>query len=139
MAACIFCRIVAGEIPAAKVYEDQRILAFMDINPVAPGHTLVIPKAHATEVSGLCREDLAAMGEALGRIAPAVMNAVSAEGYNILNNRGAVAGQAVDHVHFHIIPRKAADGRGYRWVTLSYKEGEMASHAAAIERELRKA
>jgi histidine triad (HIT) family protein len=138
MAGCVFCRIVAGEIPAARVYEDSRILAFMDTSPVTPGHTLVIPKAHASEVSGLSREDLAALGEALGRISPAVMKAAGAEGYNILNNRGAVAGQAVEHVHFHVIPRGAGDGRGYRWLTLSYREGELEARADAVERELRK-
>lgn len=136
MQGCIFCRIVAGEIPSSKVYEDERILSFMDINPVTPGHTLVIPKAHANEVACLSAEDLAAIGRALGRIAPAVMKAVGAEGYNILNNRGAVAGQAVEHVHFHVIPRKAGDGRGYRWITSSYPQGEMQKLCAAIIRQL---
>jgi len=136
MASCIFCRIVAGEIPSSKVYEDDRVLAFMDINPVASGHTLVIPKTHAADIGALLPEDLTALALALGRIAPAVMKAVQAEGYNVLNNRGAAAGQAVEHVHFHVIPRKAGDGRGYRWLTFSYNRGEIESLASQIARSI---
>jgi histidine triad (HIT) family protein len=132
MSECIFCRIAKREIPCSKIYEDDRIFAFMDINPVAIGHLLVIPKAHSTEIASMSAGDLAALGVALGKLAPAVMKAVNAEGYNILNNRGAAAGQAVDHVHFHIIPRKTGDGRGYRWITLSCGEGEIAKVAAEI-------
>ena len=134
MAGCIFCKIGRGEAPCAKVYEDERVVAFMDINPVTPGHTLVIPKAHAKAVSEISAEDMTALALAVRKIAPAVMKAVQAEGYNILNNLGSAAGQAVEHVHFHIIPRKAGDGRGYRWLTFSYEEGRAAAYAAEIVR-----
>ncbi len=132
MADCIFCRIVSGGIPSYLVFEDERVIAFLDINPVAIGHTLVIPKAHSTELAGMSPEDMTAVGAALRRLAPAVAKAVGAEGYNILNNCGAVAGQAVGHVHFHIIPRTGRDGRGYRWLTFSYREGQAALVAGDI-------
>jgi histidine triad (HIT) family protein len=137
MGDCVFCRIAKGEIPCSKVYEDDRVLAFMDINPVTHGHTLVIPKAHSAAISEVSADDVSALGAALRRIAPAVMKAAGAEGYNILNNFGTAAGQAVEHVHFHIIPRKAGDGRGYRWLTFSYREGEAERLAADISRHIR--
>jgi len=133
---CIFCRIVKGQVPCSKVYENDRVLAFMDINPVAPGHVLVIPKAHSNDVAGMSEGDMAAVALALRKLAPAVVTAVGGEGYNILNNCGGVAGQAVEHVHFHVIPRKTGDGRGYRWVTLSYRDGEIEKLAAAIMHKL---
>ncbi|MCD6405494.1 MAG: HIT family protein [Planctomycetes bacterium] len=132
MSDCIFCRIVAGNLPCWKVWEDALVLAFLDINPVAEGHTLVIPKAHARDITGMTREDLAAVTAALARIAPVVTDLVGAEGFNLLNNCGCVAGQVVEHVHFHIIPRKEADGRGYRWITSTYPEGRGDQLAARI-------
>ncbi len=137
MPECVFCRIVAGTIPSAKVYENARVLAFLDINPVAVGHVLVIPKTHTTSISQMADEDVSAVALALKELAPAVAAAVDAEGFNVLNNCGAVAGQAVDHVHFHIIPRKSSDGRGYRWITLSYEDGQMKKVAAEIVKRLK--
>jgi histidine triad (HIT) family protein len=132
MADCIFCKIAAGVIPSERIYEDGLVFAFMDINPVAKGHVLVIPKRHSTDVAAMTDDEIAAVARALRRIAPAARAAVHAEGFNILNNAGHVAGQAVDHVHFHIIPRSADDGRGYRWITLQYRSGEISEIARAI-------
>ncbi len=132
MSDCIFCRIVAGQLPCWKIWEDARVLAFLDINPVTEGHTLVIPKVHARDIAGMTREDLAAMAQALARIAPVVTDLVGAAGFNVLNNCGRVAGQVVEHVHFHIIPRKKGDGRGYRWITSTYPEGKGEKLAAKI-------
>ena len=107
----IFARILRGEIPCHKVYEDDKVLAFLDINPLSRGHTLVIPKEIAATLDELSDESAAAIGRALPRIARAVMAATGSRDYNVLLNNGARAHQAVSHVHFHIIP-KADDGSG---------------------------
>lgn len=123
MAECVFCRIISGELPCWKIWEDESVLVFLDINPVTEGHTLVIPKSHAGDISGMSVQETDALARVLRKMAPAVMKAAGAQGFNILNNCGSVAGQAVEHVHFHIIPRKAGDGRGYRWITFNYDDG----------------
>lgn len=120
MADCVFCKIAAGDIPSDTVYHDDLVVAFMDINPVAEGHVLVIPRRHSADVAGMRDDELESLALALKKIAPAAVVAAGSEGYNILNNRGHAAGQAVEHVHFHIIPRKTGDGRGYRWITGEY-------------------
>lgn len=107
----IFSRIVRGEIPCARVYEDDHVLAFLDISPLSPGHTLVIPKEPAATLDQLSDAAAAAVGRVLPRLARAVMAATGTQAYNILQNNGAAAHQAVFHVHFHIIP-KPADGGG---------------------------
>lgn len=107
----IFTKIIRGEIPCHKVYEDEHIFAFLDISPLSPGHTLVIPKEEQATLDQLSDESAAAIGRALPRICRAVMKATGATAYNVLQNNGAVAHQAVFHVHFHIIP-KFDDGRG---------------------------
>jgi len=134
---CIFCKIASGAIPSEKVYEDALVFAFMDINPVARGHVLVIPKRHSTDVTGMTDDEISAVARAFRKLAPAAKAAVHAEGFNILNNAGHVAGQAVDHVHFHIIPRVADDGRGYRWITLQYRPGEISEVAKAISKNIK--
>jgi histidine triad (HIT) family protein len=107
----IFSRILRGEIPCARVYEDAEVLAFLDIMPLSPGHTLVIPKEPAATLDQLSEASAAAVGRVLPKIARAVMAATGATAYNVLQNNGAAAHQAVFHVHFHIIP-KPADGGG---------------------------
>ncbi len=107
----IFSRILRGEIPCARVYEDADVLAFLDIAPLSPGHTLVIPKVPAATLDQLSDEAAAAIGRVLPRIARAVLAATGATAFNVLQNNGAAAHQAVFHVHFHIIP-KTADGAG---------------------------
>lgn len=107
---CIFCAIVAGDIPSRTVFEDDLVMAFLDANPLAPGHTLVIPKDHH-ETLGVVPEDLAAhLFGALHRLTPAVEHAVDAQGSNVAFNNGEAAGQEVPHVHAHIIPRFDGDG-----------------------------
>ncbi len=102
---CVFCAIAAGEIPSFKVYEDDLVLAYLDINPMSEGHTLVIPKAHA---EGLLDTDDATLAQLMARVkkvAAHLKTALPCEGFNIVQNNGAVAGQSVKHIHFHIIPR----------------------------------
>ena len=112
----IFSKIIAGEIPCHKVYEDDRVLAFLDINPLSDGHTLVIPKEPAVTLDQLSDESAAAIGKVLPRIARAVKQATGTDEYNVLQNNGARAHQAVMHVHFHIIPKeKDGPGLGVGW------------------------
>jgi histidine triad (HIT) family protein len=111
----VFDKILAGTIPCHRVYEDEHVLAFLDAGPVSLGHTLVIPKERAAFLHELSDESAAAIGRALPRLCRAVMHASGAEFYNILQNNGASAHQAVFHVHFHIIPRLADTGLGVGW------------------------
>jgi histidine triad (HIT) family protein len=122
---CVFCKIVAGEIPSSKIFEDAHCLAFLDIGPLAPGHLLIIPKQHAECLWDLDASIVAGMGSQLPRLARAVMDATGAEGCNILQNNGPASGQEVPHVHFHIIPRQTGDGLGYRWLPKGYGPGEL--------------
>jgi histidine triad (HIT) family protein len=116
MAETIFGKILRGEIPCHKVYEDDRVLAFLDINPLSPGHTLVIPREPAATLDQLSDESAAAIGRSLPRLCRAVMKATGATEYNILQNNGAGAHQAVFHVHFHIIPKpEGGGGLGIGW------------------------
>ncbi len=125
----IFTRIVRREIPAHIVFEDDAVIAFLDINPLAEGHTLVVPKRETERIDALPPDDLAALGRALGIVARRVMAAVGCAGYNVLQNNGSVSGQEVPHVHFHIIPRAAGDGLGYRWNPRQANAEELAALA----------
>ena len=111
----IFDRILDGEIPCHKVYEDDLVLAFLDINPLSEGHTLVIPKRPAATLDELDDESAAAIGRVLPRLCRAVMAATGTKAYNVLQNNGAGAHQAVFHVHFHIIPKTGERGLGIGW------------------------
>lgn len=111
----IFDKIIAGEIPCHRVYEDEHVLAFLDIGPLAPGHTLVIPKERKAHLHQLSDESSAAIGRVLPRIANAVLKATGATAYNILQNNGSAAHQVVMHVHFHIIPKLGDKGLGIDW------------------------
>ncbi len=133
---CVFCKMVAGEIPAVKVYEDQAVLAFLDIGPVSDGHTLVIPKVHCGKVHEVDPEILANVWSRLGRIAGAVAAAMNADGYNVLCNNGRAAGQVVDHLHFHVIPRRMDDGVLARWPAYRYQEGRISEIAEKIRKTL---
>ncbi len=120
---CIFCKIAAGEIPSLEIFADDDIHAFLDIDPLADGHLLIIPRAHYERLDEMPPEAVGRVTGHLPRLARAVTAATNAEGYNILQNNGAVSGQAVFHVHFHIIPRTGADGLGYRWNAGKYEAG----------------
>ena len=115
MSETLFTRIIRGEIPCHRVYEDEHVFAFLDIGPLSEGHTLVIPKEAAATLDQLSDESAAALGRVLPRLCRAVMKATGATAYNVLQNNGAAAHQAVFHVHFHIIPKIEASGLGMTW------------------------
>lgn len=116
MSETIFSKIIRGEIPCHKVYEDAHVLAFLDVSPLAPGHTLVIPKEAKATLAELSDESAAALGRVLPRICRAIISATGTSAYNILQNNGQGAHQAVFHVHFHIIPKPdSARGLGIQW------------------------
>lgn len=102
---CIFCAIAAGEIPSFKVYEDDVVLAFMDINPFTKGHVLVVPKEHSEGLLDTSDETLSAVISRVKKIAAHMKTALACDGFNILQNNGEAAGQTVKHLHFHIVPR----------------------------------
>lgn len=122
---CVFCKIVAGEIPAARVFEDDDVLAFLDVGPLSKGHLLLIPKSHAATIDEMSADAVATLTRHLPRLARAVRQLVDAEGVNVLQNNGRCAGQSVDHVHFHLIPRVTGDGLGYRWNAGAYQADEL--------------
>ena len=111
----IFDKILSGDIPSYKVYEDDLVFAFLDIGPLSEGHTLVIPKERKARLHQLSDESAAAIGRALPRLCRAAMAATGATAYNILQNNGSEAHQVVMHVHFHIIPKLGAQGLGIGW------------------------
>jgi len=102
---CIFCRIIRGEIPSYKIYEDERTLAFLDINPSAPGHTIIIPKAHVTRVEDLSEEDAQALFRTLHVLVGGIQDALEVPSSTIGINNGPESGQEIPHVHIHVIPR----------------------------------
>lgn len=127
---CIFCQIVAGDIPSHTVYEDDETFAFLDVNPVSDGHTLVIPKTHEEHITGLSEDTSAALFRTVNKVAKAVENAVEPAGMNLLQNNGDAAGQEIGHVHVHIIPRYAEDGFEF-----SFDSDELADDRAATLKE----
>ncbi len=122
----IFDRILRGEIPSHKVYEDDQVFAFLDVNPISKGHTLVVPKESKAHLHELSDESAAAIGRALPRLCRAVLKATGATAYNVLQNNGSAAHQAVFHVHFHIIPKFSKEGLGIGWnpSSLDKEEGK---------------
>lgn len=124
---CIFCKIAAGQIPCYKVFENDSVLAFLDIGPLSQGHTLVIPKAHFEKLDQCPSEVLSDVITAVGHISRAFVDGLCCDGYNVLCNNGRAAGQEVDHVHFHIIPRNSGDGVFTEW-----KSGSCSEHQARI-------
>ena len=120
---CIFCKIIAGDIPSYKVHEDERVTAFFDILPISPGHTIIVPKNHVADVEDLTAEDLNAMAQLLKKIGKAVMAGLGVKGYSVFLDNKSAANQHVPHVHFHLVPRKEGDGLE-RWPQSGYGEGE---------------
>jgi len=133
---CIFCKIVAGEIPATRLLETSDALAFLDVAPLADGHALLIPKCHYATLPQIPAEALARVLQPLPALVEAIRHAVGAEGVNVLQNTGRAAGQVVDHVHFHIIPRVLDDGLGYRWNAGRYPPGRAEELAETIQSAL---
>lgn len=120
---CVFCQIIAGEIPCYKIYEDDKVFAFLDIQPVNPGHTLVIPRVHFQNLEEISEEYLQAVMLVVKKIGKDIKDKLGVVGYNVYENNDAIAGQAVPHLHFHVIPRKAEDGLTH-WIGKEYALGE---------------
>jgi histidine triad (HIT) family protein len=134
----IFSRIAAGEIPCHRVYEDEHVIAFLDIAPVSRGHVLVVPKEERERLHELSPESAAALGRALQRVAAAVVRATGAADYNVLQNNGAAAHQAVMHVHFHVIPKHAdGTGLGVGWRAGTLDQAQAPALAASIRDAVR--
>ncbi len=128
---CIFCRILAGEIPCFKVYEDDDTLAFMDINPVHPGHVLVIPREHSANVFEVSDAAIAATAKSARRVAKAVRATLEPDGMNLLQCNGEAAAQSVQHFHMHVLPRAMNDGASLNW---ELKPGNMDAIGALADR-----
>ncbi len=138
MSDTIFSRIIRGEIPCHRVYQDEHVLAFLDINPLSEGHTLVVPKEPAATMAELSEDAAAGLGRALPAICRAVTKATGTDSYNLLQNNGSAAGQEVEHVHFHVIPRRAggrgATGLSVEWNAQEVGEDQLADVARRIAR-----
>lgn len=132
---CIFCKIIAGEITATKIYEDDSTLAFLDIAPINPGHTLVIPKKHFEDLEDISEIDLCSVIKTVKIIGKAVKDSISPTGYNVGLNNGSGSGQLVPHLHFHVMPRRTDDGHKL-WSQGRYQAGEMEEVATRIKAKL---
>ncbi len=133
---CIFCKIAVGEIPAAKILEDDNCLAFLDIGPLAEGHLLLIPKTHAVTIDRMTPTAAAAMLGHLPALVKAVKKVTGCQGVNILQNNGQVAHQVVQHVHFHIIPRNPGDKFHFNWPAGNYPSGRIEELSRKIRENL---
>lgn len=134
MPGCPFCMIVRGDIEAEVVLEDDRTLSFMDINPIADGHALVVPKAHARDLHAIAGEDLQAVVVSAQRVAAAVQRAVRPGGLNLLQANGPAAGQSVPHFHMHIVPRHEGDDLKLCWEHKPGDRDRIAEIAAAVRK-----
>jgi len=133
---CVFCRIVNGEIPSAKLYEDNTVMAFLDIMPVNKGHTLVIPKKHYELLTDIPVAEFEKLMRELHKLTTAVVKATKAEGFNIFMNNKKVAGQVIPHAHFHIVPRYDNDGIDIKWPSRKYEDGEIDKLKSKIKEHL---
>jgi len=134
---CVFCKIVAGTLPAVRVYEDAETLAFLDIAPVVKGHTLVIPRAHYPDLMAIPAPLLERLIGVVQRIAAAQIRGLKAEGINVTQANGRLAGQVIPHIHFHVIPRFPEDGHSFNWKPRKYeRQEEMEQFAAGIKAAL---
>jgi|SRR5699024_4188655 len=132
---CLFCKIIAGDIPSAKVYEDDEVYAFLDISQVTKGHTLVIPKKHVKDIYDTNEEIASQLFARVPKISKAIEKSFNPEGINILSNTGEAAGQSVFHLHLHLIPRyDQTDGFSQNWVTHDddYTSEDLAKIAESI-------
>ena len=135
---CIFCKIVNGDIPSTKVYEDDHILAFMDIGPIVKGHALVIPKMHVDPITAIEPNLLGDVIKVVQKIATAQLEGLGADGVNIHQCNGKASGQEVPHLHFHVIPRYHTDGHHWNWNAKKYDDiAEMQSLAETIKQNLK--
>jgi histidine triad (HIT) family protein len=134
---CVFCKIRDGQIPSFKIFEDSKTLAFMDINPLNPGHCLVISRGHAATIFDIEVLDLQATVAAVKKVASAVKLAVRADGINILQANGSAAFQSVPHFHFHVIPRFNNDGKGFEWKLVPGDKQQIGMNGERIRSVLR--
>lgn len=132
---CVFCKIVKGEIPCRRVYEDSDFIAFLDIAPVNYGHVLVLPKKHYSDFLETPDEVLANIAKLIKKIAKAMCHALNTDGFNLILNSNEIAGQIVPHLHFHLIPRFSGDGLDH-WPGKDYREGEIEDYAKKIKEAL---
>jgi len=137
MASCVFCRIVAKEIPAAVVYEDELTIAFMDAGQVNPGHVLVAAKAHAETLYDLDDAQAAALLRGAVRVARAIRNAFQPQGLSVYQANGKAAWQSVFHYHMHLLPRHEGDGMALTWPAKNPPREQLAEYAVAIRQEIR--
>ena len=129
---CIFCKIVAGEIPSTRVHEDDRTVAFMDVNPGTRGHLLVVPKEHAADLHSIGDEDLAAVARTARDMASLVLEKLGADGVNVIQNNGSVAWQTVFHYHVHVVPRYKGDSIVLPWLPRPGDADEIKAAAAEL-------
>ncbi len=135
---CIFCKIVEGTIPCAKIYEDELVLAFLDISPICKGHALVIPKEHHQSISSVPENVAGRITHVAGRIGVAFKRALDVDGFNFHLSDGACAGQVVWHAHMHVVPRGPEDGFRWNWRQLKYaSEAERNEFAGKIKDKLK--
>ena len=134
---CLFCKIVNKEVPCSKVYEDDKILGFLSIEPINKGHVLIIPKEHYINILDVDEIVLKDIISVVKKVALGVKKAVNADGIVITQNNGKCAGQAIMHLHFHVIPRFKGDGLGH-WDHKEYKDNEMKEYSEKISSELKK-
>jgi histidine triad (HIT) family protein len=134
--ACIFCRIIQGQLPSARVLETSEVVAFLDIHPLSAGHTLIVPKAHCAHLGELSTLAAAHTGSLLPRLCRAIQAATGADGFNVIVNNGRAAGQTIDHCHWHIIPRFQDDSIDWPWSHGEYVGDELSQMKFRIEREL---
>ncbi|MEI6378961.1 MAG: HIT family protein [Candidatus Falkowbacteria bacterium] len=133
---CIFCKIVAGELPAHKIYEDDYVLAFLDIAPVNPGHVLVITKRCVKNMEEIDDVQLSYVMHVVRKIGITLKKTLAVQGYNVIINNGAVAGQLIEHFHCHVIPRQAGDGL-MNWPQKTYPDDEAKKMAARLAADLK--
>jgi len=132
---CIFCKIINEDIPSYKVYEDDKVIAFFDILPVSPGHTIVVPKHHVADIEDLDEGDFVAMTKAVKKIGRAMLDGLGVKGYSIYLDNKSAANQHVPHVHFHVVPRAEGDGLE-RWPQSGYGDGDAEFYLKKIVKEL---
>ena len=134
---CIFCKIVKGDIPCTKLYEDRQVLSFLDIMPAAKGHALVIPKNHYATLLDMPHEELKLVAEVMQKVAAATMVALpGVEGFNVLQSNNEAAGQVVPHVHFHIIPRQKEDRLNFEWEQEKAEMEELKKYAELVKEKM---
>lgn len=135
---CLFCQIVAGDVPSTRVYEDDDALAFMDITQTVPGHVLIVPRQHAATMFDVDPDAYAKLFSVAHRVAVAVKEGLNAPGINILQNNGRAAGQVIDHLHVHVLARAAHDGYRMNWDDIPATNAELESWATRIREQLAK-